>query len=304
MRTIPPALQAKLDSGVTTLCRCWIVTRRDGVVQGFTDHDEDVVLHGLVPDPIACHAGTGLTGSEASEQLGLAVQGMELSGALSDDALTEADLAAGRYDAAAIAVHLVDWSEPALRVLLNKGVLGEVRREGAAFTAELRSLAHRLAEDSGRLYTATCAADLGDTRCTVNLADAAFHGSGTVVALAGASMLRVSGLDDFDDGWFTAGKLTFTSGANAGLAMEVKMHRRDADGVSIELWQMMPEPIEPGDAFAVTAGCDKRFATCRDRFDNTVNFRGFPHIPGNDFIVSVPVPGRGRHDGASLDGGD
>jgi uncharacterized phage protein (TIGR02218 family) len=122
MRSIPPALQAKLDSGVTTFCRCWIVTRRDGVVQGFTDHDEDVVL-----GDVTCHAGTGLSGSEASAQLGLAVQGMELAGALSDDALNEADLAAGRYDAAAVEVHLVDWSEPSLHVLLGKGVLGEVR---------------------------------------------------------------------------------------------------------------------------------------------------------------------------------
>ena len=156
---------------------------------------------------------------------------MELSGALSDDALTEADLAAGRYDAAAVEVHLVDWSEPSLRVLLTKGVLGEVRREGAAFTAELRSLAHRLAEDTGRLYTATCSADLGDARCTVDLTDAAFRGSGAVVSLDGASIFRASGLDGFDDGWFTAGKLTFTSGANAGLAIEVKTHRVDAAGV-------------------------------------------------------------------------
>jgi uncharacterized phage protein (TIGR02218 family) len=179
-------------------------------------------------------------------------------------------------------------------------VLGEVRREGAAFTVELRSLAHRLAEDKGRLYTATCSADLGDARCTVDLTDPEFRGSGAVTSLAGASSFRASGLGDFDDGWFTAGKLSFTSGANAGLAMEVKTHRFDADGVSIELWQTMPEPVEVGDTFAVTAGCDKRFATCRDRFDNTVNFRGFPHIPGNDFIVSVPVPGRGRHDGGSI----
>ncbi|MGE0038238.1 MAG: DUF2163 domain-containing protein [Xanthobacteraceae bacterium] len=295
MRNIPSDLQTKLDSGVTTLCRCWIVTRRDGVVQGFTDHDEDVVL-----GDVTCRAGTGLSGSEASAQLGLAVQGMELAGALSDDALNEADVSAGRYDAAAVKVHLVDWSEPSLHVLLNQGVLGEVRREGAAFTVELRSLAHRLAEDSGRLYTATCSADLGDVRRTVDLTDPEFRVSGAVTSLAGVSSFRASGLGDFDDGWFTAGKLSFTSGANAGLAIELKTHRHDAGGVSIELWQTMPEPIEVGDTFTVTAGCDKRFATCRDRFDNAVNFRGFPHIPGNDFVVSVPVPGRGRHDGGSI----
>src|SRR5205814_5193315 len=109
------ALQAKLDAGITTLCRCWIVTRRDCVVQGFTDHDEDIVLDG-----VTCRAGTGLSGSEATEQLGLAVQGSEISGALADDALAEADLAAGRYDAAAIEVFIVDWSEDRKSVVEGK----------------------------------------------------------------------------------------------------------------------------------------------------------------------------------------
>jgi uncharacterized phage protein (TIGR02218 family) len=295
MRAIPPALQAKLDAGVTTLCRSWVVTRRDGDVRGFTDHDEDVVLAG-----VTCRAGTGISGTQALEQLGLAVQGSELSGALADDELSEADLAAGRYDAAGIAMYVVDWSEPSLFVLMSKGALGEVRREGIAFTAELRSIAHRLAEDVGRLYTATCAADLGDARCTIDLTNPALHGSGAVTALDGSAIFRASGLEAFADGWFKAGKLTFTSGGNNALALEVKAHRVEADGVRVELWQQMPEPIGVGDTFTVTAGCDKRFPTCRDRFANTVNFRGFPHIPGNDFVLAYPVPGEPGNDGSSL----
>jgi uncharacterized phage protein (TIGR02218 family) len=287
MRTIPSGLQARLDSGVTTLARCWIVTRRDGEKLGFTDHDRDISIDGTV-----CHAGTGLTASEATARLGLQVDGAEIAGALADESLAESDLAAGRYDAADVEVHLVDWSDPSLRVLLAKCVLGEIRREGAAFTAELRSLSHRLNEESGRLYTATCAADLGDARCTVDLGDAAYHGSGTVASLAGTSAFRVSGLDAFADGWFTAGRLAFTGGGNAGFAVEVKTHRAALDGVLIELWQAAPEPIAVGDTFTVTAGCDKRFATCRDRFANGVNFRGFPQIPGNDFVISYPVPGQ------------
>ena len=287
MRSIPPALQAKLDLGVTTLARCWIVTRRDGARKGFTDHDADLTVAGTL-----CHANTGLTASEATARLGLQVDGSEIAGALADDSLAESDLAAGRYDAAAIEMHLVDWSEPTLSVLLAKGALGEARREGQAFAAEFRSLAHRLDEESGRLYTATCSADLGDARCTIDLASPAFRGSGTVVTLAGASAFHASGLDAFADGWFTEGKLTFTSGANGGFAVEVRMHRVALDGVLIELWQRAPEPLVVGDAFAVTAGCDKRFSTCRDRFANGVNFGGFPSIPGNDFVIAYPVPGK------------
>jgi uncharacterized phage protein (TIGR02218 family) len=295
MRTIPPALQAKLDAGVTTLCRCWRITRRDAVVQGFTDHDEDVLLDGLV-----CRAGTGLSGSEATARLGLAVDGSEISGALADDTLSEADLAAGRYDAATIEVVLVDWSEPTLFVLLSKGTLGEVRREGQAFVAELRGLADRLNQESGRRYSATCSADLGDARCTVDLTDPAYRGAGAIAQLSGTSSFFASGLDGFADGWFTAGRLQWTSGANSGLAVEVKSHRAVADGVAFELWQAMAEPLADNDAFTVTAGCDKRFVTCRDRFNNAVNFRGFPHIPGNDFVARYAVAGEPGNTGKSL----
>ena len=294
MRIIPPALQAKLDSGCSTLCRCWVLTRADGVVQGFTDHDEDVTLGDVV-----CAAGTGLSGSEATQKLGLAVDTSEMSGALAADTLNEDDLAAGRYDTATVALWLVDWSEPSLAVLIARATLGEVKRAGGAFTAELRGLSDRLAQETGRLYATTCSADFGDARCTIDLDAPAYRGGGTVIAMTATSSLTASGLDDFADGWFSAGRLTFTSGANAGASVEVKTHRKMSTA-SLDLWQAMAAPIAPGDTFTITAGCDKAYATCHDRFANVVNFRGFPHIPGNDFVISYPVQGEPGHDGSSL----
>lgn len=298
MRAIPSALQTKLNSGATSLCRCWILTRRDGVIQGFTDHDEDLVVEG-----VTCRADTGFEGSEATGRLGLSVDGAEISGALSDDTLHEAALASVRYDGAQVDSFIVDWGEPSLHVLMSRSHIGEVRREGQAFVAELRSLADRLAQESGRLFAANCQADLGDARCQVDLDDPDFRGEGIVTALTGTSSFTASGLGDFDDGWFAAGKLTFTSGANQGSAIEVKGHRQDDDAVTLSLWQAMAEPVATGDAFVVTAGCDKRFATCRDRFGNVANFRGFPHIPGNDFILRYVVDGEPGNDGASLQQG-
>jgi uncharacterized phage protein (TIGR02218 family) len=262
-------------------------------MQGFTEHDEDIAL-----DTVICRAGSGLTGSEVTQKLGLAVNSSELSGALADDTLNESDLAAGRCDGATAEIWLVDWSEPALRVLLAKGTLGEVRREGQAFTAEVRGLSERLAQESGRLYTATCSADLGDGRCRIDLSNPAFRGAGSVISSDATSAFTASGLDEFEDGWFTAGKLTFASGANSGLSVEVKSHRKGGP-VRLVLWQAMAEPIAAGDTFIVTAGCDKRFETCRGRFSNAVNFRGFPHIPGNDFVIAHPLPGEPGHNGAS-----
>jgi uncharacterized phage protein (TIGR02218 family) len=286
MRSIPTALQSKLDAGVTTLARCWVLTRRDGVVHGFTDHDEDIAIGGVI-----CRAGTGFTASEATSRFDLSVASAEISGALADSSLSEADLAAGRYDAARIETWLVDWSEPVLQVLTARGSLGEVKREGPAFTAELRGLADLLAQESGRLYTAKCNADLGDRRCRVDLTSPMFRGEGIVSAIIGTSMLIAGGLDGFTADWFSAGRLSWSSGANAGLSIEVKQHRVEQGHAVLSLWQAMAEPMAIGDAFVVTAGCDKTFAMCRDRFANSVNFRGFPHIPGNDFVMSYPTPG-------------
>jgi uncharacterized phage protein (TIGR02218 family) len=295
MRPIPSALQTKLDSGVTTLARCWKLSRRDGVVLGFTDHDRDLVVGG-----VTFRAGTGFSSSEAASRFDLSVDGAEISGALADHSLTDADLAAGRYDAAQVETWLVDWSEPSLCVLTARGTLGEVRREGQAFVAELRGLADLLSQESGRLYTVRCGADLGDLRCKIDLTNPALRGTGVVSVVEGTSIFAASGLDGFADGWFSLGRLTWSSGANAGLAIELKEHRLVAGHARLTLWQAMPEPIASGDTFTVTAGCDKSFATCRARFGNTDNFRGFPQIPGNDFLLASPMQGAPGNNGLSL----
>lgn len=297
MREIPSALQARLDSGVTTLAFAWKLIRRDGVITGFTDHDRDLAFDG-----VTFRAGTGFAASEATGRFDLSVEGGDIAGALDGDGLNEIDLAAGRYDAAEIETWLVDWNDVSLRVLMARGRIGEVKREGIAFFAEIRGLADLLSQENGRLYTAKCSADLGDARCRVNLDDPARRATGMVDDMLGTSIFVAEGLADFADGFFTAGRLNWTSGANAGLAIEVKQHRVDGD-VVLSLWQAMPEPVVTGDTFTVTAGCDKTLATCRDRFANTANFRGFPHVPGNDFVMSYPTPGTLSEDsGASLFG--
>jgi uncharacterized phage protein (TIGR02218 family) len=296
MRDIPSALQARLDSGVTTLCHCWKLTRRDDVVQGFTDHDDDLVIDG-----VTYRAGTGFISSEATSRFDLSVDGAEIAGALSDDALLDSDLAAGRYDAASVETWLVDWSDVSLRVLTARSTLGEVKREGQSFSAELRGLADSLSQDSGRLFTARCSADLGDAHCRFDLVAAGLQGEGIVTLIESTSTIVADGLDEFDEGVFTGGRLTWTSSANAGLSVEIKEHRVVSDHTRLSLWQAMPELIASGDTFTVAAGCDKRFVTCRARFNNVINFRGFPQIPGNDFVIASPDAGAGN-DGGSMAG--
>jgi len=290
MKTLPSGMQAHLDSGATTLCWCWKLSRTDGAVLGFTDHDVDVTF-----DTVTYAASSGFTASEVDSTLGLAVDNLSVIGALS--ALDEGDLAAGLYDAASVEIWRVNWASPDQRVLMRKGTLGEVKRGHSGFTAEVRGLAAALNQAQGRVFGFSCDADLGDARCTIALTDPAFHGTGAVLVASDARRFTVSGLGSFADGWFAGGKLSWTSGANAGRAMDVKRHGVSGTNVTIELWQPMSEAVAAGDGFAITAGCDKQFATCKVKFANAANFRGFPYMIGNDAVISYPTTR------APLDGG-
>lgn len=280
MKSLSPAFQAHLDSGATTLCWCWRVTRRTGATLGFTDHDRDLAFDGTTFE-----AATGFTASDIRSSVGLSVDDLEVESALVSSRLSEPALAAGDFDAAAVEIFRVNWSDPAQRVLMRQGALGEVRRTGTAFTAEVRGLAHHLQQPKGRLYQYACDAELGDQRCAINRNGPANRGTGAIVSVTGDRTFVTSGIAAFAAGWFTRGLLSMTSGANAGRASEVKRHSAINGIVRIELWQSLGALPLAGDTFVITAGCDKQLATCRDKFANTSNYRGFPHMPGNDFLT-------------------
>lgn len=280
MKDIPAALAAHLAGGTTTLAWCWRLTRRDGVRLGFTDHDRDIAFDGTTFE-----AAAGFSASEVKDGLGLAVANLQVDGALSSGRLEDADLSAGVFDDARVELYRVNWQDPAQRVLVRSGSLGEVKRAGVAFSAEVRGLAHYLQQPRGRLFQYTCDADLGDARCKVGVAGPAFTGSGAIVVAASDRRFTASGLGSYANGWFTRGLLRFTSGPANGQSIEVKRHTLTAGEVTIELWAPVRGTLASGQTFSITAGCDKQYATCRARFANGANFQGFPAMPGNDFLA-------------------
>jgi len=291
MRALDPNLKTHLAAGATTLATCWRITRRDGAVHGFTDHDRALSFDGtaFLPD-------SGATGSGLSSSADLAVDNAEIEGALSADALSADDLAAGRYDGAGVEIFRVNWAAPDQRLLVKKGVVGEVRREGDAFRAELRGLSHFLDQATGRVYQRLCDVNLGSAECGVDLADPAFKTTGAVTALRDDQSFIASGFESFADSWFAHGLLTWTSGANQGASAHIKAQ---GAGGAIALWRPAGAAIAIGDSFTATAGCDKRFETCRTKFANAINFRGFHLMPGNDFAVSYPLRSE-KNDGGKL----
>lgn len=277
MKTLSPALAAHLDGEVTTLATCWRLERVDGWLRGFTDHDRDLVVGGLVYT-----ASTGFLPSAIKSGADLSVDNLDVDGFLDDEALKASDLTAGLYDGARIDIFVVNWADLAQgRVLLRRGWLGQVKRADQRFSAEVRGVANRLQQTQGKLYSRLCRTDLGSSECTVALGpltddltiSAVTAGDAFVVPTA-----RPSGLYAF-------GTCTFLSGSNGGASTEVLGHV----GQAIALFTPMPRPIAAGDQVRLVAGCDKTIETCHARFGNVLNFRGEPHIPGNDKVFSYPV---------------
>jgi uncharacterized phage protein (TIGR02218 family) len=294
MREIDPALAAHLAGDATTLCHCWRVIRRDGMVLGFTEHDHDLGFLGT-----QFLAASGFSASDGEEQAGLPASTSDVAGGFSSAAIAEADLVAGLYDGARVEVYLVNWAAPEQHLLLKVQEIGEVTRQTGQFQAELRSFAARLSEPQGRIYNRRCDAVLGDARCGIDLGVPQYRAEGVVASVEDATRLVLSGISGFAADYFARGVLAFLDGPNAGQRVDVDSHSVAGAKTQLTLWLPLSTLPEAGDRVALTAGCDKAFSTCRGKFANPENFRGFPHMPGADFAYTY-ADGTSLHDGSPL----
>ncbi|WP_173931144.1 DUF2163 domain-containing protein [Chelativorans sp. Marseille-P2723] len=293
MANISPAFAAHLEGEVTSVCHCWRLVRKDGKVMGFTDHDRIILCDGTEFKP-----DSGFAASEARKSLGLAVDTVDVEGALSSADIQEADILAGLYDGATVETFLVNWQDPVQFARLRRAVIGQLTRRDGRFLAELESPERALDQTSGRTVRRNCDAELGDRRCGLILDAPKYKGEAVVVKVEGSS-ITVSGLDAFQSGWFSHGVATWISGKSAGRRERISAHRNSLEGTVLDLWREQAAGVEVGDTITVIAGCDKRFATCKAKFSNSERFRGFPHLPGDDAAYGYVVEGD-RFDGGPL----
>jgi len=288
------SLQTHLETGITTVARCWRLTRADGAVMGFTDHDRDLAFDG-----VTFRADSGLSARAVERSAGLAVDNAEAMGALVDAGLTEADIMAGLYDGAAVEIWEVNWAAPMQRRLAFRGHLGEIARAGGAFRAELRGLTEALNQTRGRVFQPQCGAVLGDGACGFDLGAPGYAVDLAAGSVAEGQRFGFAGLGGFEDRWFELGRLQVLNGVAAGQVGVIRSDRIAADGTrAVALWQALGRVPGPGDMVRLVAGCDKRAETCRIKYNNFINFRGFPHIPREDWILAYP-----RQDGVNDGGG-
>jgi len=209
MRKFSPEFTAHIASETTSLCWAWKLQRRDGLVLGFTDHDRALDIEG-----VPYQAASGFSPSDVDSRLGFALDNSALQGLLSSGQIKDVDIRAGKYDGAAVSVFRVNWQDTAEFALMWSGYIGDITSKDGHFEAELVGKANRLERSIGRVFSRTCDASFGDTRC---------------------------GLDT--------------------------------------------------NSFSQGTVCPRTFEACKNQFDNTVNFRGFPYLIGDDESYAPPREG-------------
>jgi uncharacterized phage protein (TIGR02218 family) len=265
-----------LEGTLTTIALCWRIERCDGIALGLTDHDRDLLIDGLVH-----RAAPGMTPSAIRRSDGLDADTMDISGALTSAAITEADLLAGRWDGARVTLFAVDWSgADATRVPLGIGTIGAVETQQQGFTAELRGASAALDRPVVELTSPECRAELGDARCRVPLAGR--RPMQRVIGVDGQTV-TLDAVEPSGDA-YGGGLLRWIGGANSGLHGAIAA----SDGARVTLRSEPAMPVAAGDLVELIEGCDKSIATCAARFGNAANFRGEPYLPGIDLLTRYP----------------
>lgn len=276
-KTLTTDLKNHYASEVTTISTCWKLTRRDDVVLGFTDADVNIKYLG-----VNYLASTGFNATSIQSASDMTIDNLEVDGYIDADVITFEDLKAGIYDNAEIEIFQINRKSVDDGIItLRKGKIGNLKFNGNGFTCEIRGLLQQLTVNILEQYTPYCRANLGDSRCTVDMTTFTF--AGTIEEVTDNRVLVDSTFVQVDD-YFNYGILTMTSGDASGYSLEVKTFE---NGGIFNLILPFEVNVQVGDTFSVKQGCDKTKATCIARYNNLLNFRGEPYIPGFDRAVQT-----------------
>ena len=276
MKTVGASLLTHLQSDVTTLAIMWKMTTQANVSYGFTSHSVDLTYNGLI-----YRSAQGFTPTTIQSSSGLNVDNLDMKGLLAALGIHEKDVNDGIFDGASLQVFLVNYADLTMGdVKLRRGFLGNVKMTRVGFEAEVRGLMERFQRNILEVYTPGCRADVFDVRC--GLDPAPFTVTGSVTSFTNKRTFRDTTRTEAD-GYFMGGKLTWTSGVNNGLQMEVKRYTSATD--EFELCLPMRNAIAVGDTYSVYAGCDKAWETCKVKFNNILNFRGEPFVPQEQSVA-------------------
>lgn len=290
MKSATPAMKVQLQADCTSLCHLYKITRTDGVVYTFTDHDQNISTVNyqsyITDGGYVYEAAVGFSPTATEGKSDLSVDNQEATAFIDSETISEKDIRYGIWDAADIEIRAVNWADLTNgEIKLRKGSFGNMAMKNGVLTAEVLGLSNKLQIVLGRSFGTPCDAELGDSRCnaTVPVETGAVNTNPSVGVNDPHHITPYAGLTT-TNGYFDDGIMTFTSGPNSGLSFQIKSW----DGITLYLDLPLFAPPTDEDTFTISPGCAHTVFDCANKFNNIDNHRGFPTIPGQDSILNYP----------------
>ncbi len=266
-----------LTARTLTLCECYTIELTMGVTAYFTSHFKDLVFSGHTYTAIPIKRGeiqvnTDLQVDQVDISLGI------IGVTIGTASYTMAQVVRyGFLRNAKVTIHRVDYSSPSDYEELYVGwVRGDVNRDSGSLNFSVVSIMGRLNELKvptvlvgkdcpWQIYSAQCGLDPDDW----DVIGTAGDNCTDRILYANAFLYSAH-----PAGYWTMGKVTFTSGDNTGLSMSVIKH---GDGY-VKLIAPVPNLIQNGDGFTAWPGCQGKGSICHATFNNYANFLGFEYM--------------------------
>ena len=267
MINISPKLTQHLSSEVLTIAYCLQVTLQNKKIIGLTNFDQNLVI-----DNITYETVSGLN-IDTLKYNSISGNSAKIDITINSNTIKEEEILSGLYDFAKVKIFLVNYTDLTQgNATLFYGSINKITVIDDKFTAEVSSIFNTLSKNVGDFFSSSCRAQFCDNKCKLNKeAFTDIHSITRVISNQEFECINLINIDNY----YTYGLITFITGQNNNLTLEIKSHNKSY----IKLYNITPYKVSINDKFSIVAGCDKSFTTCSNRFNNSKNFRGEPHIP-------------------------
>ena len=279
MKNITNDLKSVFENETTNIVKCWKITFKDNTNLTFTTNDENILYENVLYNSLSANDVDNI-----KSNIDIKEDHFEIVNIISSNLINKDDILNGKYDSAKVEIFLLDIQNlDKGKVVLLSGKISNIELKDDVFTAKVVGLKDEINKTIGEKYSPLCRCNFCDSRCKLSKNNFTFSGTITNVIDEVSFITNNEIILSKSSGYFDYGIIEFTSGNNIGQKMEIKQY----DSGKFILQLNLPKNLSVGDNFNLVTGCNKEFSTCCNKFNNAINFRGEPHLPGMNILLKV-----------------
>lgn len=234
-----------------------LIKLKTGLEIGFTDYDQNIIHAGTVCKPgiIVNKINNSSFQSQSNNEVIITLKKYDKVNLIDSECM----------------VYLINRDNPSIFSLIFSGTVMLIKENLTEVEITIGSIIYKLNVGVGELFSKTCRAGLGDSRCKIDLQKITLTGSISAV-LDKLSFVGTHAKKEND--YFSNGVVSFSSGELKGGSFRIISDKNQVISISEDPGGL----IKIGDSYQIIPGCQKTVEHCSKKFNNILNFRGEPFI--------------------------